>query len=118
MRGIAIILGILASVIGVLSAIAALRVVEDDPAYGSRLWAGWASLLLAFLAGVAAIVITIRPRAASLTMLLSGIIGFVCINLFYINTLYILALQLWFLSTILACINASTSASEYTRAEK
>ena len=98
MRGIAIILGILASVIGVLSAIAALRVVEDDPAYGSRLWAGWASLLLAFLAGVAAIVITIRPRAASLTMLLSGIIGFVCINLF--------------------CINASTSASEYTRAEK
>jgi hypothetical protein len=115
MRGIAIILGILASVMGVLSAISALSAVGADPAYSARLWAGWASLVLAFLAAVAALGITIRPRAASFTMLLSGIIGFVCINLFYINTFYIIAIQLWFLSTILAYISVATSASKKLR---
>jgi hypothetical protein len=116
-RGIAIVLGMLASVIGVLSAISALSAVGADPAYDTRLWAGWASLVLAILAGVAAVVITTRPRTASLTMLISGLVGFVSINLFFINTFYMLAIQLWFLSTILACISAGPPASEDTRAE-
>ncbi len=117
MRGIAIILGMLASVIGVLSTISALSTVGADPAYGARLWAGWTSLVLAILAGVAAILITTRPRAASLTMLISGILGFVCINLFFIDTFYILAIQLWLISTILACISAGTRGIEDIRAE-
>lgn len=115
MRGIAIVLGILASAIGVLSAISALSAVGADPAYVARLWAGWASLVLAILAGIAAILITIRPRTASISMLICGIVGFVCINLFFINTFYILAIQLWFLSTLLACISAATSYSKKLR---
>jgi uncharacterized membrane protein HdeD (DUF308 family) len=117
MRGIAIALGILASLIGVLSAISALSAVGDDPAYSARLWAGWTSLVLALLAGVAAVFMTTHPRAASLTMLISGIIGFVCIYLYYIDTFYMVALRLWFLGTILAWISASTPAPEDMRAE-
>jgi peptidoglycan/LPS O-acetylase OafA/YrhL len=117
MRGIAIALGILASLIGVLSASSALSAVGGDPAYSARLWAGWASLALALLAGIAAVCMTARPRAASLTMLISGTLGFVCIYLYSIDTLYMVALRLWFLGTILAWISASTPASEHTRAE-
>lgn len=115
MRGISVVLGILASAIGVLSAISTFSVVGADPAYGDRLWAGWATLVLAILAGVAAILITTRPRAASISMLISGMVVFVCINLLFIDTFYILAIQLWFISTILACISAATSASKELR---
>ena len=117
MRGIAIVLGMLASAIGVLSAITAFNAVGADPAYDARQWAAWASLVLAILAGIAAILIATRPRAASLTMIIIGMVGFVCINLFFIDTFYILAIQLWFLSTILACISASTPVSEDLREE-
>jgi hypothetical protein len=117
MRGIAIALGILASLIGVLSAMSALSGVGADPAYSARLWAGWASLILALLAGLAAIFMTTRPRAASLTMLISGILGFVCISLYYIDTLYMLAVPLWFIGAVLAWISTTTSASEAMRGE-
>jgi hypothetical protein len=95
----------------------AISAAGDDPAYSARLWAGWSSLTLAILSGVAAVFMTTRPRAASLTLLISGMLGFVCINLFYIDTFYMLAIPLWFLGTILAWISASTPASEGTRAE-
>ena len=39
MRGIAIVLGMIASAIGVLSATTAFNAVGADPAYGARLWA-------------------------------------------------------------------------------
>ena len=117
MRGIAIALGVLASLIGVLSAISALNAVGADPAYSARLWAGWASLVLAILAGIAAIFMLTRPRAASLTMLISGMLGFVCIYLYYIDSFYMLAIRLWFLGTILAWISTTTSASEAMRGE-
>lgn len=111
------ILGILGSLIGVFSAISAFVVIGGDPAYSSRLWAGGASLALAALAGVATIFITARPIAGSLTMLIGGMIGFVCINLFYINTFYGLAIPLWLIGTVLAWISARTPASETMRAE-
>jgi hypothetical protein len=117
MRSISIVLGMLASAIGILSAISALSAVGADPAYNARLWAGWASLILAILAGVAAILITTRPRPASLLMLISGILGFVCVNLYYIDTWYMLAIPLWFIGTLLAWISAETSASEALRGE-
>jgi hypothetical protein len=115
MRGIAVVLGMLASVVGVLCTVSALSAVGADPAYSARLWAGWASLVLAILAGIAAILITIRPRGASITMFIIGMLGFVCINLFFIDTFYVLAVQLWILSTILAWISAATSASKELR---
>jgi len=117
MRGVAIVLGMLASLIGVLSAISAFNTVGSDPAYSYRLWAGWASLVLAILAGIAAIFMTTRPRAASLTMLISGMLGFVCISLYYIETFYMLAVLLWFIGTILAWISTITSLSGAMRGE-
>jgi uncharacterized membrane protein HdeD (DUF308 family) len=117
MRVIAIALGLLASLIGVFSTISAFSIVGSDPAYSARLWAGWASLVLAILAGVAAIFMTIRPRAASLIMLFSGILGFVCISLYYIDTFSMLAVPLWFIGTVLALISTTTSASEAMKGE-
>jgi uncharacterized membrane protein HdeD (DUF308 family) len=117
MRVIAIVLGMLASLIGVLSAISAFSAVGGDPAYSYRLWAGWASLVLAILAGVVAIFMTTHPRTASLTMLISGMLGFISINLFYIDTFYMLAVPLWFIATLLAWISTTISASEAMREE-
>ena len=117
MRVIAIALGLLASLIGVFSAISAISAEGGDPAYSFRLWAGGASLVLAILAGVAAIFMTTRPRAASLTMLISGILGFICIYLYYIDTFYMVALPLWFIGTVLALISTTTSASEAMKGE-
>lgn len=42
-------------------------------------------------------------------MLISRIAGFVCINLFYINTFYVLAVPLWFAGGIVAFISARTT---------
>jgi uncharacterized membrane protein HdeD (DUF308 family) len=117
MRVIAIALGLLASLIGVFSTISAFSIEGSDPAYSARLWAGWASLVLAILAGVAAIFMTTRPRAASFIMLFSGILGFVCISLYYIDTFYMLAVPLWFIGTVLALISTTTSASEAMKGE-
>lgn len=55
--------------------------------------------------------VNVRPVVASLTMLVVGLIGFVCINLFYINTFYGLALLLWMVATALALSNARMPAS-------
>ena len=117
MRGSAIVLGMLASLLGVLSAISAFNTVGSDPAYSYRLWAGWTSLVLAILAGIAAIFIITRPRAASLTMLISGMLGFVCISLYYIETFYMLAVPLWFIGTVLAWISTTTSPSAAMKGE-
>jgi len=117
MRGIAIALGMLASVIGVLSAISDFSTVGSDPAYSYRLWAGWASLVLAILAGVATIFMILGPRTASLIMLISGMLGFICINLFYIDTFYMLAVPLWFIATLLAWISTTPSTSKAMREE-
>ena len=117
MRGIAIVLGMLASLIGVLISISAFNTVGSDPAYSYRLWAGWASLVLAILAGIAAIFMTTRPRAASLSMLISGMLGVVCISLYYIETFYMLAVPLWFIGTVLAWISTTTSPSAAMRGE-
>lgn len=108
MRIIAIVLGALGGIVGLVSAITAFVAVGGEAAYSARLWAGWAALLLALVATVAALLISNRPTVASLTMLISGIIGFVCINLFYINTFYVVAVPLWIVATALALISART----------
>jgi hypothetical protein len=59
----------------------------------------------------------VGPRTASLTMLISGTLGFICINLFYIDTFYMLAVQLWFIATLLAWISSTTSTSKAMREE-
>ena len=107
MRNIAIALGVLGALIGVFSAISSFVAVGSDPLYSSRLWAGGASLLLAIVAGGAALFMSRRPVAASLVMLGSGIVGFLCINLFYINTFYVLAVPLWILGAVVTLTSTS-----------
>ncbi|HEV2656546.1 MAG TPA: hypothetical protein VGT82_16385 [Ktedonobacteraceae bacterium] len=102
MKRSALVLGVAGSVISIASVISALLTVGSDPLYQSRLWVGWLTLALSALAGSAAILIVRRPVAASIVMSLSGLLGFLCINLYYINTWYILALPIWLVALILA----------------
>lgn len=112
MKIIALVLGILGGIIGLLSAIAAFAAVGGEAAYSARLWAAWAALLLALLATAAALFLRTHPTRASLIMLISGIAGFVCINLFYINTFYILAVPFWVVGAGVALISTRTTPSE------
>ncbi len=116
MKIVAVVLGVLGGIIGLLSAVAALVAVGGEAAYSTRLWAGWAALLLALVATAAALFLPARPRMASLIMLISGIVGFVCINLFYINTFYVLALLLWYAGAVVALISARTTPSSQREA--
>ncbi len=111
MRMIAIVVGVLGGIIGLVSAISAFVAVGADPAYSARLWAGWLALLLAVLAGGAAVFITTRPATVGLMMSIGGFAGFVCINFFYINTFYGLAAPFWIVSAALALISARTAVS-------
>jgi hypothetical protein len=95
---IAIILGLVGSVLGFWSALFAFLAVGTDPLYRDRLWAGWLALLLPVLAFLATLWLRMRPIPASLLILLSGLGGFVCINLFFINTFYALAIPFWVLA--------------------
>ena len=117
MRISAMVLGISGSIIAIWSAISALVTLGGEAPYSARLWAGWASLILAILAGGCAALIATRPRPASVTLLTSGIVGFACINLFYINTFYGLAVPLWVVGAILAWLAAKARSSEAKRRE-
>jgi hypothetical protein len=48
-------------------------------------------------------------------LLAGGVIGFVSINLFYINILYGLAIPLWLIGAVLVLIAARTPASGAVR---
>ncbi len=101
-------LALLGGVIGVANAIWALVAVGGDPAYSGRLLLGWAALILALLAGAAGFAARTRPSVAGLTILVSGVLGFVAINLYYINTFYALALLFWLAASVLGFIAALT----------
>ena len=111
MNRLTVVFSIAGSMIGILSAVYAIDIVGADPGYSERLWAGWLALLLAGLVGVTglvSLVIILPPGASSLPlaigsiMMIGGIAGFICINLFYINTLYGLAVPLWISGAVLA----------------
>lgn len=106
MQRIALILAIIGSAIGLICSIIALATVGSDPAYSTRIWVGWMALLLAVVPSIALLLLRRRPIIASLIMLVSGLGGFVCINLFYINTWYALAIPFWIAATVLAIISS------------
>ena len=101
MKRSALVLGVTGSVIAIASVVSALLTVGSDPLYQGRLWVAWLTLALSVLAGIAAILIVRRPVAASIVMSLSGLAGFLCINLYYINTWYVLALPIWLIALII-----------------
>ncbi len=95
---IAVIFGLVGSVLGFWSALSALLAVGTDPMYHEHLWVGWVALLLPVLAFLATLWLRARPLPASLLILVSGLGGFVCINLFFINTFYAVAIPFWVLA--------------------
>ena len=104
MKVIAVVLGVLGGITGLVSAIVALVTVGGQAVYSTRVWAGWAALLLALVTIAAALFLRTRPTNASIIMLISGVAGFVCINLFYINTFYVLAVLLWCAGAVVAIV--------------
>ena len=110
MQRIALMLAITGSAVGLICSISALATVGFDPAYSSRDWVGWIALLLAIVPSIALMLLRRRPIVASLIMLVSGLGGFVCINLFYINTWYALAIPFWIAATVLAIISVRAAA--------
>jgi hypothetical protein len=82
------VIGALGGAVCAYSAVRGLLAVGGDPDYSSRLGFGIVAFVLGLLATFAAPLATVRPRLAALTMLLAGTLGFLAINLYYINTWY------------------------------
>jgi hypothetical protein len=98
----ALALGLAGGLLAAGSAVSALLAVGRDPLYEPRLGFGIAALLLAGVTGLAALDVLAHPGRGALLMLGAGALGAVSINLYYINTLYVLALPLWLLGTLAA----------------
>lgn len=82
------------------SAIQALMTVGG--AYQSRMGFGWAAFLLGLATAAVPLTLTRRPRLAASVMMLAGVAGSVAINLFFINTFYVLALPVWIVGALAA----------------
>ena len=108
---VAIVLGLLGSVIGIWCALSAFQAVGTNPAYSGRLWAAWAAFLLPILAALATLFLRTHPLAAGLLIIVNGLAGAVCINLFYINTFYVLAIPLWILAVAVGIASHSRTNS-------
>ena len=94
--------GALGGLIGVTNAGSALLAVGGVAPYSDRAGFGWAALVLAIVAAGGGLLALRQPRAGAALMILSGLAGAVAINLFFINTFYVLALACWLPGAILA----------------
>ena len=92
----------LGGLVAVPSAVQALATVGSLPVYETRMGFGWLALALATVASVAPIALRDRPGLAATIVAVSGLAGSVAINLFWINTLYTVALPLWLIGTLVA----------------
>jgi hypothetical protein len=97
-------MGVLGGTIGVYSATAELLAVGDTWPYETRVGFGVAALVLAVVAGASGVLVSGRPRACAAVMAFSGLLGAVAVNLFYINTAYVLAVPFWLLGATLALV--------------
>ena len=87
MKVAGLIVGIFGSVAGFIGAIFALLVGGISAAFGAGsevAWLGFAALIVSIVALVAAALAIAKPRFAAAVMLVSGIVGFVCISAFWI----------------------------------
>ena len=98
----ALVLGVLGGVAGGASALAALRELATDPIYGERAGFDWAALALALVAGAGGMLAPARPKLAGALLVGGSTLGFVAINLFYINTFYFVAPPVCWLAAALA----------------
>jgi hypothetical protein len=112
---LAIVMGVLGGSVGVYSATAGLVAVGATWPYVSRIGFGAAALVLAVLAAASGGFMIDRPRSAAAVMAFSGLLGAVAINLFYINTAYVLAVPFWLLGAMLALV---APGRQLTRAQR
>lgn len=110
-RRIAQVVGVCGGVVGAGSTLAALGAVGNQPVYAARATFGVLALALALGALVGALLVSSRPVTARVLLLGGSLLGFIAINLFYINTLYLLALPLcWFSAALTAGARTDTTS--------
>jgi len=95
-------LGLLGGLVAAGNAVFALMHLSGDVHYGERAVFGWAALLLGLAASAGALLIRARPWVATALLVGGSLLGFVAINLYYINTYYFLAVPLCLLAPALA----------------
>jgi hypothetical protein len=101
-RWITTVLGVLGGLAGTGSAAVALVRHGGDVHYADRAGFGWAAVALGLAAVAGALLIPTRPGLASALLAGGSILGFVAINLFDINTYYVLAVPLCIVAALLA----------------
>lgn len=101
-----LILAGLAGAVAVLSAIQAIAEVGGAPVYRERLPLGLVALLAGALLIVAGFDARRHPVRGAATLAVAGLAGSVAINVFYINTVYVLSLPLAILAAIAALLSA------------
>jgi len=108
-----LVFGLLGGVVAAPSAVQALLLVGRDPAYAPRAGLGWAALALALVASLAAVAMRGHPRLLALVTILAALGGGVAINLFYINTFYVVALPLWLVGAAVAAFSPGSSRGQH-----
>jgi hypothetical protein len=101
-------LGVLGGVVGAGSAVYALVAVGGTALYVQRVGMGFAALVLAAIAGVGSLIAGQKPVAGAAVVVVAGLAGAVAINLFYINTFYVLAVPFWLIAAVVALMGPST----------
>ncbi|MGZ3678186.1 MAG: hypothetical protein ACXWQR_06420 [Ktedonobacterales bacterium] len=103
-----VVLGILGALAGVTASAYAFLIYmvtglngTGNP-YASRVGYCIAAFILAIIAGVGAALLPRQPVLGSILLVAGSILGFISINLMYINTWYALAIPLCILAAILA----------------
>jgi peptidoglycan/LPS O-acetylase OafA/YrhL len=94
------------TLIGSGSAVQAFLAVGADPAYSGRRPMGALALLFALLAGAGGLATRWPAWLRVIVMVGSALLGVVAINLFDINTFYVLAVPFWLLSAALVLVGA------------
>ena len=97
----------LGSLVGAVSAVYALLSVGGLDPYAQRAGLGWAALVLALGAGAAGVLARRRPVAGAAAMIAAGLLGTLAMNLFSINTFYVLAVPLWLVAAFAALATSS-----------
>jgi hypothetical protein len=90
-RILAPMLGLSGGAIGAASALSALLRHGGEPQYAARVGFGWLALFLALVAAAGGALLLTRPRHGALLLCLGSILGFVAINLYDIDTAYVVA---------------------------
>ena len=95
MKLAALIIGIFGSVAGFIAAMFALLVGGIGAAVGGGTevaWLGFAAFVASIVALVGAALAIAKPRFSAVTMLVCGVVGLVCVSVFWIPAALLLAI--------------------------